>query len=297
LSRTESVEGLIPSKDSRQPRSVRSLSAFPRLSSRRELGTSVRAVSQAQRLPKVEQPRSIRRRRSVDNSLAGPRMMLEVRMRKTAIAVAILCLAGLALAQTPQMAPMVGPKVWNDIYTNLTARNASFQPNPFLTKVVEGKKPGTALDIGMGQGRNALMLAQRGWDVTGFDISDVAINLAKVQAQKLGLKLNAIVADADTFDSGIERYDLIAAIYVHGAITDDGNQRVLRSLKHGGIMIVEGFHRDALPVGYETNELLRVFSDPLSVLYYEDAIGQPDGTWKDPAGKDLRFVRLVARKE
>jgi SAM-dependent methyltransferase len=215
-------------------------------------------------------------------------------MRSALITAAVLCLAGLAQAQST---PMVGPKIWNDLFTDLTAHNEPFQPNPFLTKVVDGKKPGKALDIGMGQGRNALMLAERGWDVTGFDISDVAIGLAKTQAQKRGLKLNAIIADADSFDYGIEQYDLIAAIYVHGAITDDRYQDILRSLKRGGIIVVEGFHRDAIPVGYETNELPRVFGGPLTVLYYEDAVGQPDGTWKGPAGKDLRFVRLVARKE
>jgi SAM-dependent methyltransferase len=215
-------------------------------------------------------------------------------MRKTLIAVAVLCLGGLAQAQST---PMVGPKIWNGVYADLTGRNEPFQPNPFLTKLVDGKKPGKALDIGMGQGRNSLMLAERGWDVTGFDISDVAINLAKTQAQKRGLKVNAVVADADTFDYGIDQYDLIAAIYVHGAITDARVQDVLRSLKHGGILVAEGFHRDALPVGYETNELPRVFGGLLTVLYYEDAIGQPDTTWKDPTGKDFRFVRLVARKE
>jgi SAM-dependent methyltransferase len=223
-------------------------------------------------------------------------------MRTALITAAVLCLAGVAQAQTtptvaPKMTPMVGPKIWNGIYADLTARHESFQPNPFLTKLVDGKKPGKALDIGMGQGRNALMLAERGWDVTGFDISDVAINLAKAQAQKRSLKLNAVIADAATFDYGIDRYDLIAAIYVHGAITDDGARAVLRSLKHGGTLVVEGFHRDAIPVGYETNELPRVFGGALTVLYYEDAIGQPDVVWKDEAGKNLRFVRLVARKD
>lgn len=212
------------------------------------------------------------------------------------ILIAVVVLGFVVLAQA-QSAPMVGPKIWNDIYTDLTAHNESFQPNPFLTKTVEGRKPGKALDIGMGQGRNALMLAAHGWDVTGFDISDVAIRLATTQAQRRGLKLNAIIADAHAFNYGSEQYDLIAAMYMHGAITDERRQDVLKSLKHGGILVVEGFHRDALPVGYQTNELPRTFGAALTVLYYEDAIGQPDGVWKDDAGKDVRFVRFVGRKE
>ena len=139
------------------------------------------------------------------------------------------------------------------------------------------------------------MLAERGWQVTGFDISDVAINQAQAEAKKRGLKLNAVVAHADTFEYGTDRYDLVAAIFVHGAVTSRASD-VLRSLKRGGLLVVEGFHRDAGPYGYETNELLEVFGSSLTVLHYEDAIGQPDGTWRMP-GKDLRFVRLVARKE
>src|SRR5229473_6618665 len=212
-------------------------------------------------------------------------------MRKALIAAALVWLYGLVQAQSPPDAR----KTWNDTYAALAAKNEPFLPNPFLTKMVEGKKPGKALDIGMGQRRNALMLAERGWDVTGFDISDVAIDQAKAQAQKRGLKVNAVVADSDRFDYGTDRYDLIAGIYVHGAVTDRA-QDLLRALKRGGMLVVEGSHREAAPFGYEPNELLRAFVGGLTVMYYEDATGQPDGTWKVP-GKDLRFVRFVGRKE
>lgn len=215
-------------------------------------------------------------------------------MHKKLIAVMVLCLGGLAQGQ---VTPMVGPKIWDSTYTDLVAKNEPFLPNPFLAKVVDGKKSGKALDIAMGQGRNALMLADRGWDVTGFDISEVAIGQAEAQAQKRGLKLNALVADADTFNYGIEQYDLVAAIYVHYLFTERAED-VIRSLKPGGLLVVEGTHRESAPMyGYETNELLRaIFGRSLTVLYYEDAMGQPDGTWK-VGDKDLRFVRLVARKE
>jgi 2-polyprenyl-3-methyl-5-hydroxy-6-metoxy-1,4-benzoquinol methylase len=43
------------------------------------------------------------------------------------------------------------------------------QPNALLIGAIQGRKPGRALDFGMGQGRNAVFLAQQGWDVTGFD--------------------------------------------------------------------------------------------------------------------------------
>jgi 2-polyprenyl-3-methyl-5-hydroxy-6-metoxy-1,4-benzoquinol methylase len=45
--------------------------------------------------------------------------------------------------------------------------------------VVRGRKPGKALDIGIGEGRNAIFLATQGWEVTGFDISDVGVRSAE----------------------------------------------------------------------------------------------------------------------
>ena len=203
----------------------------------------------------------------------------------------VLLLGSFALAQEPDQR-----KLWNDAFARLTAENAAFLPNPFLTTVIDGMPPGKALDIAMGQGRNAVMLASRGWDVSGFDISDVAIGQAKALASKVGVKLNAVVADGDQFDYGIDRYDLVVAMYVHYLVTDRAPD-VVASLRRGGLVVVEGFHRDALAgVGHETNELLRVFGGSLTVLRYEDAMGQPDPTWKQP-GKNLRFIRLVARKD
>jgi 2-polyprenyl-3-methyl-5-hydroxy-6-metoxy-1,4-benzoquinol methylase len=50
----------------------------------------------------------------------------------------------------------------------------SFSENPsaLLVEAVEGRAPGRTLDVAMGQGRNTLFLAQRGWSVTGFDVSE-----------------------------------------------------------------------------------------------------------------------------
>ncbi len=51
---------------------------------------------------------------------------------------------------------------------------------------VEGRNPGRALDIGMGQGRNAVYLATQGWDVTGFDPSSEGVRIARSNAEKAG---------------------------------------------------------------------------------------------------------------
>jgi SAM-dependent methyltransferase len=75
-------------------------------------------------------------------------------------------------------------------------------PTAFLVESVRGVKPGAALDVGMGAGRNALYLAGLGWDVTGFDIAKAGVRQARERARQLGVRLNAVVAGKPTSISG-----------------------------------------------------------------------------------------------
>ena len=182
---------------------------------------------------------------------------------------------------------------WNRI---LTAPVPSFntKPNAFLVEMTRSLTPGRALDVGMGQGRNALYLAQHGWAVTGFDPADKAVAAARADAQRLGVTLDARVLRDDQFDFGKEQWDLIVFSYVgvRGVVA-----RVYDSLKPGGMVVVEAFHRDATKterigdeVVFDTNELLRLF-ERCRVIRYEDTedVG-------DFGQKRLRLVRLFAQK-
>ncbi|MEP7367329.1 MAG: class I SAM-dependent methyltransferase [Acidobacteriota bacterium] len=98
--------------------------------------------------------------------------------------------------------------MWNRIYTG-SDPEFNQAPNAFLMQMTGGRTPGVALDYAMGEGRNAIYLAQRGWEVWGFDQSEAAIALAQKRAKGLGLVLKtSAVRDAD-FDFGKERFDLI----------------------------------------------------------------------------------------
>jgi 2-polyprenyl-3-methyl-5-hydroxy-6-metoxy-1,4-benzoquinol methylase len=134
-------------------------------------------------------------------------------MRKAIIIVIALCLTGLVQAQE-QRRPR---EVWNEVFTK--RQGSEFPHNKFLAETIKGRKPGSALDIGMGEGRNALFLATQGWEVTGFDISDVGVQLAREAAQKRGLKLDTLVDDVDRFDYGRQRWDLVVGMYMHAMIT------------------------------------------------------------------------------
>jgi 2-polyprenyl-3-methyl-5-hydroxy-6-metoxy-1,4-benzoquinol methylase len=185
---------------------------------------------------------------------------------------------------------------WNELYTNRAGRD--FPHNAFLAEAIKDRTPGRALDIGMGEGRNALFLATQGWDVTGFDISDVGVKLAREAALKRGLKLTAVVGDVDRFDYGRQRWDLVVGMYMHAMITRNA-PKIIESLKPGGLIVVEGFHRAVNrrglmsdELGYQSNELLRAF-DRLRVIHYEDTVGPAD--WR--SGEPAPIVRFIAVRE
>jgi SAM-dependent methyltransferase len=197
--------------------------------------------------------------------------------------------------QPPSGAPPEDPKArWNRFFsTEPPAFNT--RPNAFLMEMVRSRPPGKALDLGMGEGRNALYLAELGWEVTGIDISDVGIARANARAARLGVKIDARLQNADGFDFGKDRWDLVTVIYFGPR---PYVARIRDSLKPGGLVVVEGVHRDTLRqqlfgggVVFDTNELLKTF-DGFRVLHYEDVAAPPD--WGQ--ARIGRVVRLLAQK-
>ncbi len=167
---------------------------------------------------------------------------------------------------------------WNRI---LTADKPAFntKPNTFLMEIVKSRKPGTALDVGMGQGRNSVWLAQQGWQVTGFDPAEKAIALAQENAKKVGVTLKTEIKGMENFDFGERRWDLILLSYVGGR---EMTEVFHRALKPGGILVVEAFHRDATksgPIGpavvFDTGELPTLFKQ-LRVVRYEEPVADAD---------------------
>ncbi|MGC9221600.1 MAG: class I SAM-dependent methyltransferase [Solirubrobacteraceae bacterium] len=69
------------------------------------------------------------------------------------------------------------------------------EPNRFLVEEVAGRKPGRALDLACGEGRNGIWLAQRGWEVTGVDFSAHAIKKGRALAAARGVEVQWVVQD------------------------------------------------------------------------------------------------------
>ncbi len=176
-----------------------------------------------------------------------------------------------------------GAKVlWNKVYGGsdpIFVRT----PNALLAGAIEGRKPGKALDIGMGPGRNSIFLAMQGWDVTGFDPSDEAVRQAGANAAKSGVTIHALVSSDDRFDFGATRWDLIVMTYIRSLTARDA-ERIQRALAPGGLFVYEnGSDRD--------NALLKLFLG-FRIVEYQDADAFPD--WNP--GQKIRLERLVAEK-
>lgn len=178
---------------------------------------------------------------------------------------------------------------WNEIYRN--GLGFARQPNRLLVETVRGRKPGAALDVAMGQGRNALHLAAQGWKVTGVDISDEGLRIAREEAAKRKLALEAINANLDAFDFGKSRWDLVTMIYAGDKPA--WIEKIKIGLRPGGLFIVEFFAKDPAGdgSGFAPGQLAKLFATGFEILRDEVVEDEPD--W---ALDRAKLVRFVARK-
>jgi len=178
---------------------------------------------------------------------------------------------------------------WNQIFHN--GIGFEHAPNKLLVTTTAGVTPGEALDVAMGQGRNALYLAAHGWKVTGVDIADEGMRQARQAAEQAKVKLDMINTDVGTFDFGRDRWDLVTLIYAPSAkkrIPD-----IQRSVRRGGLVVYEYF----APVGGDDDppkpgELAKLFGDGWEILRDDVVDDVPD--WAEDHAKLERFV---ARKK
>ncbi len=167
----------------------------------------------------------------------------------------------------------------------------SAAPNAFLVRMLNGAKPGKALDVAMGQGRNAVYLARQGWDVTGYDVSEAGLSAARAAAEKAGVRIEVVRASHQDFDFGRDRWDLIVMTYTLADMEDAAFlRRVRESLKQGGIVVVEQMNAGGTGKG-PANALYRSFQD-LRVIHYEDVVDTAEWSLQK-----MRIGRIVAQRD
>jgi len=179
---------------------------------------------------------------------------------------------------------------WNEVFRQATGFN--LKPNRFLMEVTQTLPRGKALDVGVGQGRNAIALASQGWAVTGIDIADEGVRQTLATAKENGLTVDAQVQDARKWDWGTAQWDLICLIYEHGA---EYVEQVTRALKPGGVLVLEYFHVDATKGsgagGFKSDEVPALFK-ALKTVRYEEVMDTADYGAPHP----VKLIRYVGRK-
>lgn len=172
------------------------------------------------------------------------------------------------------------------------AYRARSHPSPFLVERLADLPRGRALDLACGAGRNALCLAEAGYEVEAMDISGTAIDRARTAARERGLAVDWRVADLDDFAPPPARFDLITVIrYTNRAMME----RLPDGLADGGMLLVEHHLRTAAPVGgpasrafrLAPNELLDLFHGRLRVLFHDERIAP------DPDGRRMALARFL----
>lgn len=152
-------------------------------------------------------------------------------------------------------------EAWDERYGS-KAQVWSGKPNHQLVREGGGLRPGKALDVGCGEGADAIWLAQQGWTVTAVDVSAVALERAathekaaldreSVHAEGAGVipsRIHWEQCDLDEWQPA-ETYDLVSSQFLHGPqLVWQGPLRMAAAaVKPGGTLLIVGHHPDQLP--------------------------------------------------
>jgi SAM-dependent methyltransferase len=118
----------------------------------------------------------------------------------------------------------------------------SGEPNRLFAEQVAELPPRRALDLGCGEGRNAVWLAECGWQVTGVDFSSVGLEKAARLAEARGVSVEWVLADLREYVPPAGAFDLVAVLYLHVAAADRQaiHARAAEALAPGGLLLVIG---------------------------------------------------------
>jgi SAM-dependent methyltransferase len=199
----------------------------------------------------------------------------------------------LALLQRSAAGDLATAAMWNNEFVASATLNR--EPNAWLVENVRGVKPGRALDVASGEGRNTVWLAKQGWQATGFDLAGEGLRITQERAKAEGVPVETSFADAFAYDFGNARWNLILFSY---APLRGLEAKAAAGLAPGGLVVVEAFHDSAAPnragggVFYASGELARRFREVgLEIVREEEPVRRADY-----GGGTVRLVQLVARK-
>ena len=168
------------------------------------------------------------------------------------------------------------------------------EPVLSLKTYVDVLRKGKVLDVAMGEGRNSVFLAQKGFQVEGIDASGKAIAKAKKLAEEKGVPIEAKTQNLDFFLMPLMKYDSIVMTYFKPLPRFFSEIR--RGLVHGGTFLMEAYTTDHIRNNppnpnldfeecYKPNEVLGHLKNDFQVIYYKE---MPEG--------GAHIVQCIARK-
>jgi len=156
---------------------------------------------------------------------------------------------------------------WNERYSD-SELVWSAGPNMFVEQYCRELPVGRAIDLAAGEGRNAIWLAELGWDSTAVDYSAVAIDKARQIAERRGVALDTEVADLAAYEPTPGGYDLVVVAYLQ--LVDDELTPILRraaaAVAPGGTLVLVSHDLSNLEHGHGGPQHPGVLTTPEQVV-------------------------------
>lgn len=197
------------------------------------------------------------------------------------------------------------PPAWDERYS-ADERIWSGRPNAQLVAEVSALTPGTALDVGCGEGGDVVWLALQGWTVTGADFSAKGLTRAAKHAEDAGVadRVQWWQVDARAFAAEGRSYDLVTTHFLHppdGGMVDV-TRRLAEAVAPGGHLLVVGHAPSEVFTQHSASrakamfvaaDLLQALPDSFEALVVEQ---RPRTMVRDGVTLDLHDSTLLARR-
>lgn len=196
---------------------------------------------------------------------------------------------------------------WNERYAE-TSLLWSTTPNRWVAAELADRPAGPALDLGAGEGRNALWLAARGFTVTAVDFSTVALDRGRQQAEAAQIpaeRLTWITADLLDYRPAAVSFDVVVIAYLQ--LPEQPRRivtaRAIEAVAPGGVLLVIGHDLANLTYGTGGPQTADVLFRPEDVVADIRATGRPvsivraDSVRRPVDGSDRDAIDVLVRVE
>ena len=133
-------------------------------------------------------------------------------------------------------------KMWNQRYAQEIFVYGT-EPNEFFKTQLSGLPKGKILLPAEGEGRNAVFASEMGWEVVAFDSSSAAKEKAEKLMKQKNVQFEYLIESFEDFEHHENFFDVIVLIYAHTFNRKDNHQKIVRFLKPGGLLLLEGFSK------------------------------------------------------